>query len=282
MSLSKETLEKLEQARALQNVQLELEKSETFSKIIVVPNGFEIHNLEQFNEFKDRFTGQFETHNKKSFVSYAGLHTQADRSACFIDDDTMSALAIFDMGTTEEAEHCKDKAVLRMKKSASYEALLKVAGVDRYGDKQVLNQKQIIEFLEDWKANIAEVISSTDEAMTVPQAITSLRKMTIEKAASMTSEQGDFSESMSAMEKSEAKASGLMPAYIMFKTSPYIGLSQRDLIVRLSVLTGGPKIEVSLRINQHEAVKEEMAEEFQSILELDLESTEMPVYIGNF
>lgn len=93
---------------------------------------------------------------------------------------------------------------------------------------------------------------------------------------------GDFSEETSAMQKSEAKSSGVLPAGFVFRTTPYSGLDQRDLTVKVSVLTGANKIMLKPRINQHKQVIEEMANEFKEVLKEDLEDTEMAIYIGSF
>ena len=50
-----------------------------------------------------------------------------------------------------------------------------------------------------------------------------------------------------------------IPATILFTCNPYHGLDDREFVVRVSILTGGDKPKISLRIVKLEANEEDMA-----------------------
>lgn len=112
------------------------------------------------------------------------------------------------------------------------------------------------------------------------QASKQLREITIEQIASMDSRVDDFGESMSTMERIEAKNQDVIPATIEFTCDPYHGLEDRAFTVRVSILTGGDRPKISLRIVRLEAQEEDMAEEFKDILVETFKASQLKTFIG--
>ena len=129
-----------------------------------------------------------------------------------------------------------------------------------------LSQRQASDFIEDWADFFTGVKTTEDTDMTPNAAAQSLQNLTIEAAKEVNSKVSDFGESMSSLEKVEAKNQSALPAYLMFNCQPYFGLSARNFVVRVQILTSGDRPQISLRIVQLEAQKERMANEFKENL----------------
>jgi uncharacterized protein YfdQ (DUF2303 family) len=184
----------------------------------------------------------------------------------------MTAKTIFDLGTTDLPEHKEHKATLSLKKTAAFKALLGC-------DDSKFSQKNAADFLEDWEDNIA-VFNQSGESMTLRQATKALRDLTIESAREINSQVNDFSESMSAMERIEAKNQHSLPSSIVFNCIPYLALKNRDFTIRLSIITGGDRPTIGFRIVRIDAIEEEIALEFKDLLVEAFESLSLDTYIG--
>lgn len=161
---------------------------------------------------------------------------------------------------------------LQLDKTAAFKALLNING-------DHLSQKAAANFVEDWADNII-VYSKHGDEMTLNQAVKQLREITIEQVSNLDSKVDDFGESMSEFERIEAKNQELIPATIDFTCSPYHGLDERGFTVRVAILTGGQKPEISLRIIKLEAQEEDMAEEFKEILVDTFSKSKLKTFIG--
>lgn len=272
MTISKDAIEHLEKTVLLNDVNEELSKIKTKSSIVALPDAITLSNLEKYMPTRDSYRMSFKTKSIEDFAAYA---EEFDREGakCFIDSDCMSARIIFDLGTEDSPLHQEHTAKLELDRTSAFECLLKMNGNAFY-------QKDASNFIEDW-SDFIEVCTSDGGAMTVAQAANAINKMTIESARNLTSEVEDFGETMSAMEKIEVKGKAKMPAIIYFTCVPYGGLDARQFQVRLSVLTGGHKPEISFRIVKLEQHEEEIVEEFKEILVGKFEEFDLKTFIGS-
>jgi uncharacterized protein YfdQ (DUF2303 family) len=142
-----------------------------------------------------------------------------------------------------------------------------------------LSQKNAAEFLEDWEDNL-QVFNQAGESMTIHQATKALRDLTIESAREVNSQVNDFSESMSAMERIEAKNQSSLPSAIVFKCVPYLALSEREIVIKVSLITGGEKPTIGLRLVRIDAIEEEIALEFKELLVAAFEALTLDTYLG--
>jgi len=236
-----------------------------------MPSSISLENLESYMPNRSSFRMNFETKSINDFSNYAEEFDK-EGAKCFVDSDNVSAKIIFDIGTEALPEHQRNTAKLRLDKTAAFSRLLSVNG-ERF------NQKEAANFIEDW-GDFIVVSTSSAEAMTIAQAANAITKLTIESARSLTSEMDDFSEHMSAMERVEVKNKDKMPSNIDFTCVPYGGLDERKFQIKLSVLTGGDKPQVSLRIVKLEQHKEDIIEEFKEILVGKFEKSELKTFIG--
>tara|TARA_R110002153_G_scaffold173631_3_gene326434 strand:- start:6017 stop:6838 length:822 start_codon:yes stop_codon:yes gene_type:complete len=271
MSLTPEAIKHLEQTVLLTNVNENLLKIKTKSNLLVVPHGFEVSNLESNMKTRDSYRFSFATKSIKDFGEYC-KEFDKEGAKCFVNSDRMSAGTIFDLGTEIAPLHQRHNAKLQLDKTAAFKALLNINGVH-------LSQKDAANFVEDWADNI-KVLCKAGNAMTVNQASKQLREITIEQIASIDSRVDDFGESMSTMERVEAKNQDVIPATMEFTCDPYHGLSDRAFTIRVSILTGDQKPKISLRIVRLEAQEEDMAEEFKEILVGTFIESQLKTFIG--
>lgn len=111
----------------------------TLCPTVMLPSGYGIESLERFNLHRFRFRGALETTSIADFVRYSVGYAVTDTPArCFIDAESMSARAVFNIGSLDEPGHADNVASIRLKKTAPFRALLTING-------ERLSQKQIAE-----------------------------------------------------------------------------------------------------------------------------------------
>ncbi len=271
MSLTKEAIQHIEKTQLLERVNTELAGIKTHAPLIALPEGVKLSDLEGHMEYRTSYRFGFSTKSITDFAEYC-QEFDKEGAKCFVNSDHMHAETIFDLGTEQKPLHQRHTAKLKLDKTAAFRALLNING-------ERLNQKDAANFVEDWADNIS-VASKHGEAMTVSQAAKALREITIEQVRNLDSKVSDFGETMSAFEKVEAKNQDTIPATIEFTCNPYHGLANRAFTLRLSILTGSEKPQISLRVIKLEAQEEDMAEEFKEILTGKFDQSELKVFIG--
>lgn len=249
-----------------------LEDHPTNKPILISPENFDILELEQYMEHRSSYRFTFKTESISDFIQY-GIDFDQVGAACFVDSSHIVAKTVFDLGTREEPLHQQHTAFLHLSETAAFSKLLFVDGAR-------LSQKQASDFIEDWVDNIT-VYSTAGDFMHTKKAAASLRDLTIESAREINTKVDDYSESMSQMEKVEAKNKHLLPSEINFSCVPYLHLEKRDFTIRISLITSGDAPQLSFRIIKLESIKEEIAEEFKGILIDGFEKCKTKVYMGS-
>jgi uncharacterized protein YfdQ (DUF2303 family) len=271
MSMDKSAIEKIQESNALSIAREQLDKQK-LPGVLVAPDNTKLADLEQFMPNARHFKLRFDTKVIGEFVRYVSQHAKKD-SGIFIDDENLSAGCCVDLGTTDKPLHKYHGENIRLKKTAAYSAILEKVG-------RKLGQKEAAEFIEDWKHEIATILTSEEGEMTVGQAASSMRNLSIEQARETNSKVSDFGYSASAQERLEAKNKDRLPAFIKFSIAPYHGLGEREIILRVGVIPSGDAPTITFRIVGDEALKEELAFEFKDILVDKLVNCEAPIYIG--
>lgn len=226
----------------------------------------EIKNLEKFGERPVRHRAAFNTRNLAAFIAYSlsAATAQNSQAAVFVNPEEMSASAFYDLGTATEPKFSEDRASLSMKKTAEYQALLKV-------HEQRLTQKQAADFLIDWAPNI-DIIDANGEDLSHAKALAALRSITVQVKAETHNEERDTGRTRSAFEEAEAKSKEVLPAGIIFNCAPYLGLDTRDINVRVTINTEGEKPTITFRIVGLEKLGDELGDELVAKLEDGLKS----------
>jgi uncharacterized protein YfdQ (DUF2303 family) len=271
MTIEKEAIQHLQKSANMLELDEKLQEQETKSNLMMVPSGFEISDLERYMEFRSSYRFKFSTRSIEDFVNYSKEFDKKG-AKCFVDSDNVSAKVIFDLGTEELPLHQRNQASLELRKTAAYSKLLSLS--DSHFD-----QRSASDFIEDF-SDFMTIKDSEGKEMTNAQAANAINKITIEGARSLTSEVGDFSSSMSAMEKEEVKGSSRFPSKIIFQCVPFLGLSKREFSVRVAVLTGGERPKISFRVLQLEPNQEDIIEEFKEKLVGMFVDLETYIFIG--
>lgn len=272
MSITKDAIQHLEKNEILVALAASLSSIGTQAPTMVLPAGFEVKDLESSMEHRTSYRYHFKTKSIPDFVEYC-QEFDREGAKCFIDSDLMAAQTIFDLGTEESPLHQRHKANVGLDKTAAFRAILNING-------EHLSQKNAGNFIEDWADNMI-IFTKEGDHMTPAAAAKQLREITVEQVSNIDSKVSDFGESMSAMESIEAKNQEKIPAEIKFKCIPYQGLAEREFVLRVAILTGGGRPEVSLRILKLEAQEEDMAEEFKEILTGSFKDSELKTFIGS-
>lgn len=252
--------------------QLNERLSGAYSNVVAVPDGVKVHSLETFAPGRFRFRGALSTTSIEDFSRYS-KELSDEGTRCFIDAENMKAVTVLNLGTLDEPGHADNTALVQLKKTAPFSALLGING-DRN------NQKELAEWIEDWADHLLG-FDANGEAITAKKAAAALRKITIEASQSSDFEDNDFSGKRSLMESVEAKTKDIMPVAFEFKCVPYEGLVERPFKLRLSIITGDRPMLV-LRISQLEAVQEQVAAEFRDLLVEKFLDSSVQTFIGSF
>ncbi|ECY3259719.1 DUF2303 family protein [Salmonella enterica subsp. enterica serovar Alachua] len=240
----------------------------------LLPENTSVESLERFSLERFRFRGAMDTTSIDDFVRYSSGYADAGEPArCFIDAENMAARSIFNIGTLDNPGHADNVSTIKLKKTAPFRALLGING-DR------LSQKQIAEWLEDWKDYLI-AFDADGNTMQITQAAQAVRRVTIQQATQADHEDGDFAGKKSLMQSIEASSKDVMPVAFEFKCVPYEGLSERAFSMRNSLLKSNDPCFV-LRIVQLEAQEEAIANEFRDLLIDKFDGKPVETFIGNF
>ncbi|MBF8646843.1 DUF2303 family protein [Pseudomonas pudica] len=254
MSLSKEAIELIqENAVAAAGIQLP-----ALGQVAVLPQNFNVVDLERYQAGRNRFRGTYSTHSLADYSAYV-VERAAPAARGFIDQDNMSCIVLFNIGTADDPGHADDRAVLRLKASAAFAAVQAVCG-------QSLVQKAMSDWIEDWNQHL----SATDEdgqTMTIAKAIAAVRTITVKASSESDHAVGESRASRSTMDQIEASSKETLPAWLEFKVIPFEGLGEQVIRLRMSVITSGSQPVLKLRWLREELQREAVAQEFKRVLE---------------
>lgn len=231
---------------------------ETLAPVVVL-NG-KLVNLEEHGAAPVRHRAEFRTSKLAAFIGYAiAASADEDRVAnVFVDPDTMSASAFFDLGSASAPQFSNNRAVLGMRKTAEFVALNKVHELK-------LSQKQAADFAIDWAQNMV-FIGPSGEELSHAKALDAFRSITVQTKAETHNEERDTGRTRSSFEEQEAKSKGVLPAGLIFTAAPYLGLDERDINVRITINTEGDKPTVTFRIVGLEKLMEDLGQELSDKL----------------
>lgn len=271
--LTKDTLTALQEGASITQAATSLQTAGETKDLAALPSDYKLHNLEPYLPLRRRARGTMATAATDAFADYCTTHAEPG-CAVFVDQDTMSATAVLNLGTPDAPGHADNRAKLTLKKTAAYSALL--AHANGAGHKQ----STVAEFLEDWPEHIkcfndAGVISP-------PQAIAAIRKLSIEAMRKIESSEQSLSASRSAFESVQATSVDPLPTTIYFECLPYADLEPRVFVLRLGVLTGGDKPAVNLRIVKAEQHAEDMANELAALIAAGFMDDNIGVLLGSY
>lgn len=242
--------------------------------LIVAPDNFIISDLEDYLPGRCRYRGLMTTHLIQDFAAYVRRFSKSEDDICFVDPDDMSGMAYFNLGSLSNPGHADFRARIELKKTSAYEVLLKAT------NERFLSQRDMAEWFEDHRQKITFIDGQGGAIGAVP-AIGSVRRMTIDRARSSTSEEQSFSANRSSMESVEAKAEAT-PHFIRYACVPFHGLKEYDILCRVGMLTGGDDPKFTLKVVDPESYTEQFSDEFVAKLEDALVGEDITFIRGRF
>jgi len=239
---------------------------------VALPEEFKLHDLEAYLPVRRRARGNMVTSSAENFARYVNDHEEPG-AMVFVDQASMSARAVLNLGSKEKPGHADNIATLKMESTAAYTALRQIT-------ERQLTQQQADEFLEDWIDRYACAMGD-GSIQENKHVVASVRSMTVESARKVESSEENFGATRSVLESVQAKGKHGLPSFIDFACHPYSGLLARTFRLRMSILTGAEKLSVVLRIVKHEEHVEQMAEEVRALVEKHVGDT-AAVLVGTY
>lgn len=270
-----ETLQQLQDDSALSQVCSVLNDAGLHGDVIAAPSRFNIVDLEKYLPIRRRMRGAMSTNHPEHFFRFCAAVSESEgksAATCFVDPKKMSAAMIFNLGDDEMPGHADHTATLTLEQTAAFKSLKAITA-------KVRSQKEIAEWMEDWRENLSASDANGD-AKPMLQAINAVRSIDIKAVRNVGSEVQNLSATRSTLEKISAESEHKLPAEIVFTCEPYQGLTARPFSLRLSALTGGDALSLSLQIRRAEAIEQEMADEFAQLCESSIK--DVPVYVGTY
>lgn len=260
-------------------IALELGKrvNDTEVPVAVIPKDFNVHSLERYQEFRSRLRASLNTSHIDSFVGYIGAQRADDGDPIFVDPDDVSAKVIFDLGDEQTPGHCDHTAILKLRKTAAFEAYEDL--FERIG-RGGIGQRALAEWVEDWRSCIF-AYGEEDSEIDVKRLIATIRRVSIEGIRKADSSEENYSSSRTTLEEITAKSeAGELPEWLEFVTEPYHGLPQQKFRFRISIRTGGDQLSFGAFRIQEGRDAEVIGENF--IAELKQHLPEATLYQGVF
>jgi len=247
---------------------------------VALPGDAKLQSLESFSQQPARMRSTYTTERLGDFTKYVNdEHLLESATAMFVDPRGEGATCIIDHGNHEEPLWGDHRAILAMKHTPEFAALLKAT-------QETLTQRNLTDFLEDWADEITPLTiieedgEEKSEKVSVARAIASIRTVDIKGKHETSHTDGNFKAARTSMEEIEAKArSGSLPSFLVMSCSLYPDTRQRDITARLSLLTGGDKPAFRLRIVGLEKIEHETSEDVQLMLRSGIEE-DVRMYIG--
>lgn len=251
MSLTKDTIQHLESAKTTEALIDALKKSNAHQSAIIVPDNYQLRDVEKFLPNAKRIVGSFMASDVDSFASYVTEY--AEEALCAVSSN-LCASCVLDFGDVDNPLHCDHKVSLQLKRTPAYLALIRMT-------ESRCDQKSLADFIEDW-SDFMVVLNSSGEVMQPGTAVQKVRNVTIDQARNVSSSIENLSSQLSASEKIELRNQSSFPAEISFKCCPYVGLDERYLTVKISINTGSERPEFVLRIVRHDDLIDQFCDEF--------------------
>lgn len=239
---------------------------------ILLPDGYKLQALEQYQPQPDRFRGTFSTRIIDEFISYINDHADS-HSSVFIDPVSMSASAILDMGDKDDPHWGQHKTSLALKRLPDFNQLIQIDGLS-------LSQQAFIDFAEDWEVSI-QFFDDAQNNMDFKRAINAIRRITVSATSSQDSEVNQFNRQHSAMDAIEVSSkNAVLPTGFTFDCMPYEGFDWTKFVCQLRPSTSNKLPELKYRIIGLDNEINRLAKQFKDILHKHITADEISLYTG--
>jgi len=250
-----------------------------------LPEGVRAESLEKLGHAPARFRGVYKTRRASDFVGYIKAHhsEEGPKPGIFIDQETMMARAILDLGLHANPGWGDHIAELAPKPTPAYAALLAHA-VQAPGQGREFTQDAFLDFIVDWKDELQFMDGSRTE-IEHAAVIKAVMKIHVTAQTKSESEVGNFNVQRSDMESVGISAgAGLqLPAGFRFSCQTYDELGIRDFVCVLRSRPANDKRSATLfyRIVALETQKSFVADEFLEFICDELREAELEELAGS-
>lgn len=275
--MDQETIKAIQEAEATSNVNQQRygalnddEERGTF----MAPKDFVLHDVQKFLPFARRLSGKFRTKSIESFAKYVKANGSSDASRVFTDTEDMLAVAILDAGNLERPGHGEHKVILALEHTPACSAM--------HGnvDAGLLSQRQLAEFLEDWRDKW--VAEDNEGQIDSAAAIAAVRDLTIDAARKLEQKEESLSASRSTFESVSASSKHRLPSVIQFECKPHDGFVARTFTLRLRVRLDDEKARFKLDLANPAVMDEAIGREFASKIADSLKPDVYLIVLGTF
>lgn len=247
--------------------------------ILTLPNDMTFHDIEKFMPGRRRFRGTYMTDSIEHFAAYVEsqvgtLPNDAQKYTCFVQSEPeMSAVIPFDLGTVLEPGHGDHVAILNMKRSSPFKAMLDI-------NNRVLDQVEFSNWIEDWRDYIS--ISDVDgNDQTIAGAMSAIRNAKIKTGKDVDSSVGQMARAKSTLEQIDisSNASDGMPSLIVMACAPYLDLEPISETLRIEARKSGEDVIFIPRIIGFDVMFQKISEMFVDAVK---EAVKTKVLLGKF
>jgi len=244
----------------------------------ILPGDAGVHDLEHLLEAPRRMRATFKTERIKDFCNYIDANKTGEDGAVFVKPDGSGATAVLDYGSPAAPKWGDHRAVLELKKTPAFSALEEIC-------RAPLAQREVTDFIEDWRHIIQPLIEGESEdggatEVSIGRAVAAIRKIDLKAQAESGHEESDFKQSRTSLEQVEANTGGhRIPGLFRCRCQVYPETDQRDIDLRLSVLTGDRTPKLRFRMIGRDALLQTTAEEVELRLMEMLDDHQ--IYVGS-
>lgn len=240
---------------------------ETYVPAMVLSEKCEIKSLEHLLSAPAHFRATLGTRFTDQFTSYVNENL-TDNTHVFVDSESLSATAIFDMGDQGEPMWGHHRATVKITQEPEYKAVIS-------NNTTPMTQVDLVNFVEDWSSNIQ--FYAGDDLLDLKDAINRIRRIKVNVNNESTSTQGDFNQSRSALENIEVQSDGnTLPDGFKFTCKPYEDLPEKTINCKLRAHTG-EKLQLSYRIVGASALDKELTNDFCFLIASELKDATVTI-----
>ncbi len=226
---------------------------------IALPSHYAIHTMEPLQELRNRMRGTYATSSLEDFAAYVKRRAEeaadTNQPQIFLDEDNRRATAFFNLGNAIYPGHGDDIAVLKLDPPAEWGAL-------RILDGKTWPQLGLIEFIEDWANNFTHFKAQDSTTLTYPQAVSAIRKITVDHAKRVNHEVEDTRRERGILETVEVRSASTFPTGAIFNARPATILPAMDVQVRILPNPNTDVVTFRTRIVSFDKVMEQANEAF--------------------
>ncbi|URG13798.1 hypothetical protein [Acinetobacter phage vB_AbaS_TCUP2199] len=202
---------------------------------LVLHENFNLFDLQKYLPNARRLAANFQTGDSESYFKYVldrkAENEDSQKSRTFINafnpESSLTATTILNFGTSENAGHGDDRAVLDLSRDPMFEEFY-----EAFNDKWYKANK-LAETLETFlgTAEMFGTVDGEEGRLHISAVISSFRNLKVEaNHTNQTTSQSQFKAETSDLESFEAEAvGGALPEYIFFSTPIYAGLEFQDI-----------------------------------------------------